>query len=79
MAFWCLHSLHNLLYILYFSTEGHYGIMKDCYCVFLVCRSFGVHVLRFRDTRMYRCFQSVYFEITTRVLGNNLNVFIVFY
>lgn len=60
-----LHSLRNFLYILYFSTEGHYGITKDCHCAFLVCMC----DLHLRDMRMYRYFQSIYFEIMTRGLG----------
>lgn len=62
------HSLHSFcffLYILYFSTEGHYGISKDYYCAFLVCMC----DLHLRDKRMYRYFQSIYFEIMTGDLG----------
>lgn len=47
-----------LLYILYFSPEGHYGITKRLLlAVFLACGSLGVHVLvtfqRRKDVQMF--------------------------
>ncbi len=78
LRFLCI-ACTTSLYILYFSTEGHYGITKDCNCVFwraiiaLVC-------MWISETRgCTDVFKSVHFEIMTRDLGNNLNVFIVFY
>ena len=76
-----LHSLHKFIVHIVLLCEGtlwHYGRLLLRFSM----RSFGVHVWN-RVTfqwleRMYRCFQSVYFEIMTWVLGNNLNVFIVF-
>lgn len=72
-----------LLYILYFSREGHYGFMEGlllhfifsgvqqlwCACVSYISETWGCTDV----------FKSVYFEIMTGDLGNNLNVFIVFY
>lgn len=70
-----------LLYILYFSTEGHYGIMKGLLLRFSGVQQLCCHVsVTFQRHEYVQMFSKMFIlKSWPGDLGNNLNVFIVFY
>lgn len=67
----------TVLHILYFSTEGHYDITKDCRCAFSCCARV-TYILEARwCTDIFKVF--ILKSWPGGTWGNNLNVFIVFY